>query len=513
LGALWTSGCEDCDDNVSNTPASQPTTTQSDGFEGRVTANNSRYAPGERVELTYSRQTTGTPPPSRVDITFVGAKEVENLQFTPPPDADSNPPFYTWSDVDPNTEIRISFDTPNASPNQAIQNLFSASVGLNVIDASLSTVHVNASQTTTKSDPDPRTTRPPQELQTPQAEIPVWQITRWVDVPGQEFTTEFCQDWLDFLQSDEVFMAARFPEPTHAVTESIPLPMVMTSPYSNTLKVRDLDQGWPPPAVITVPMEIRPERLSFANNHLPNKEGEAWVTLGLSDDQVTTCPAGLNIAKDRWHLFAEGLLDFSNQPDNCDGCSLTLYYCYEGQDQPMGSALTSMLLKGAGIDSLQIEGITCIGPHPHPLNDSQSWIMEGSSTDVVSPGESLAFHHFLILDSGEAVDINLTYSSTLDIEWKYYQDDGSYAPDLTKPITLPINLTGFADFWIVCDPVPVNAPAGPHSLTITATDNDSGSMVTSNLIWVGDWVAPPTPKPIEPPPVDKYYLYLPLVLR
>ncbi len=58
-------------------------------------------------------------------------------------------------------------------------------------------------------------------------------------------------------------------------------------------------------------------------------------------------------------------------------------------------------------------------------------------------------------------------------------------------------------------PAPAEIEPGPGTLIITATDVPSSALSawTSDLLWVGDWVAPP------PAPWIQHRVYLPLVVR
>jgi hypothetical protein len=106
----------------------------------------------------------------------------------------------------------------------------------------------------------------------------------------------------------------------------------------------------------------------------------------------------------------------------------------------------------------------------------------------------------------------LTHSSTLGLPWGFYSGTVD-APDVPLvPITGPFQVKPFGpnppyNFWAITT-VPADVPAGAETLVITATDVISPTRVawTSDLAWVGDWVAPPGP-PLW------YRLYLPLVLR
>lgn len=71
---------------------------------------------------------------------------------------------------------------------------------------------------------------------------------------------------------------------------------------------------------------------------------------------------------------------------------------------------------------------------------------------------------------------------------------GSYTePTLSKPILSPYYTKGFESIWLV-GTVPAGTVSGPYNVTITAAKADDPSVTGSatNIIWVGDWVPPPT---------------------
>jgi len=71
---------------------------------------------------------------------------------------------------------------------------------------------------------------------------------------------------------------------------------------------------------------------------------------------------------------------------------------------------------------------------------------------------------------------------------------GSYTePTLSKPILSPYYTKGFESIWLV-GTVPAGTVSGPYNVTITSAKADDPSVTGSatNIIWVGDWVPPPT---------------------
>lgn len=335
----------------------------------------------------------------------------------------------------------------------------------------------------------------------------LWKVGQWIDPRGVTMTTAMCQDWFALLQSDDAFLALRAPVSPTADLEGYPLPVVFGDPYSNTLQLISYDT-FPPVPVITVPVELRPERHTFLESKLPSAPGEHWVALGLVSETVT-CP-GSALAAGDWEFKAQGTLDLTHQPHNCEGCVLPFYYCYEGQEAPLlSTALRGAL--GGDVTSYQGWGITCIGPYAAPLLHDSEWSFGGASSAWVTPTQTITLGHYIHLNiTSVPMTFTLDYTSSLDVEWSIYGGDWS-GPDLGDPITPPIPVTpgDYKYFWMISDAVPTDTVAGAHSLVVTVTSvvSPTDSLWAADAIWVGKWVAPP------PGPGGDYRLYLPLVLK
>ncbi len=324
---------------------------------------------------------------------------------------------------------------------------------------------------------------------------------------AQTMTTSLCQDQMALLQGGHTFLAMRFPvlPPTLVYTEPYTLPVVI-GPDTPRLFLQD-DSGWPPTPVLTVPLEYKPEYLAFLENELPAAPGEHWLALGAVTTPTVDC-AGVPALAD-WSYQAEVWLDFGGAQDAGRGRTLPCYYCYEGQSPP--AALLSAL--DAGTASYQGWGITCLGPQPVYLESHVRPLeLHSAYTSWVTPTQTISFSHSIWNWSSAPLTVSLAYSSALGLPWGFYSGTTS-APDLPLvPITGPVLVQPFGwypprYFWAIAT-VPADTPDGAETLIITATDVNSptNSAWTPDLLWVGDWVAPPLPPPW-------YRLYLPLVLR
>ncbi|MBM3134277.1 MAG: hypothetical protein FJZ89_03115 [Chloroflexi bacterium] len=326
-----------------------------------------------------------------------------------------------------------------------------------------------------------------------EATIELWQAGMTIAPEGITLTTSLCEEWRTFAQSDDFFLAVRVPvSPTVSITESQPLPLISGGTYSNTMQLVG-----PSVRVITTPLELRPERLTFLANELPAAPGETWMAMGPVSD-TTTYPAGLELPPNRWALQTRFYLDLTHQPNNCVGCTLPLYYCYEGQDPPspfftdLYRALDRHITPYQG--SYQGLGITCLGPHPLHLLDwaIPLWELGEASLAMITPTQVISFPHYLGNWTDQPMTVTLAYTVPLPVAWGLYEDAGGTTP-ITPPIPLPMYRG--KEFWLISEPVPTTTVDGPYTLIITATDvtSPTNSRWTSDLIWVGDWVAPPLP--------------------
>ncbi len=118
------------------------------------------------------------------------------------------------------------------------------------------------------------------------------------------------------------------------------------------------------------------------------------------------------------------------------------------------------------------------------------------------PPESLRFLHAVSNHTGVERDFNLSYQSDLGVTWRMYGGT-STAPDLGQPLANTVRLTDkqFKFIWLISDPLPTDTRPGSYSLRFAAAlaSAPTESRWASDIIWVGDWVPPPTPRPAVTP--------------
>lgn len=351
---------------------------------------------------------------------------------------------------------------------------------------------------------------PPETAETspkaPAAPVDMWTVRRWYkrEIP---ITSAQCQQAVDLLQSDAAFVALQLPEPPHETGQSSLLPV-----YRNAKIELVGGDG------LNVQGEgsFRPERFTFAANELPQTPGKIWVTFGAVTTPTLTCPAGKRTAD--WEIALDFQLDLSYVPNNCQGCTLDVFLCYEGQELP-GSRLAKYVARqqanrvleklvrataaGAGVQDYRDWGVTCAGPLPLQLLDDPDWnrwMLVGASAQAVTPTWPITLSHRL--EGGNfhpPALMDLAFSSNLQANWQW--SNGA------QIITPPIDYDGYKDIYLVGQ-VPVGAAAGMYSVQITASMHSQPTdyRVATDLIWVGEWLPPPQGGPSRK-------LYLPLVMK
>lgn len=345
--------------------------------------------------------------------------------------------------------------------------------------------------------------RPAANPLTPQADYYLWQTCQWYLMEGMTMTAESCQDWVDFWQSDEVFLAARTP-----YTQ----PVVFRGAYSPTLVLLD-ESGFPPTTVLTIPLEYRPERLAFLESELPPAPGEHWLALGGVTFPTITCPSIPDLGSGEWEFLLNINFDFGGGQGVGEGNVLPQYYCYQGQAPPFFvTQLSRALGRDGAVTSYQGEGVTAVGPDHLTLLDDFDWVLGGDLAGVVTPTLSITLSHH-IGNRGHPlspITFTLEYTSTLGDVWGIYSGTAA-GPDIPLvEIGGPFRVDDWKRyFWLIAE-VPSTTADGPYNLFVTATVTDTQTVSPatashSSLIWVGGWVAPPRGMP--------YWVYLPLVLR
>jgi hypothetical protein len=328
------------------------------------------------------------------------------------------------------------------------------------------------------------------------ATIDALKLERWIDSNGATMDTTLCQQVTDWLQSKATFVAMRVP--VLAVAPDNPsflLPVLF--PADATKKPRLQLHGYQPPPVkndvITpIPMELRPERMTFAENELPALSGEHWVTMGVAQIPKTTCPNGLNYTN--WSYQISLPADLASKGE------IPLYFCQEGQDPPpfAQAALQTFVqgTKGRKTLAVQTGGITCLGPQNHSLvttSTAGNIQLDPAIAWNIQPPKEVRIR--IGMQSNYSVFIGLNFSINSQIgnmTWTLYQ--GTYKePTLSKPISSPYYTKGPEPIWLV-GTVPAGTAPGPYNVTVSAVKADDPAVTGSatNIIWVGDWVPPPT---------------------
>jgi len=466
-------------------------------------------APGDPVHLRMRGQAAGanpgnlnlvyTPPPGAANVQFEGRQPDERRE-----DGSyvfNNMPVHEGGETTWQTEeINVSYDAPSPP---AGQDMTIAVDNLNVQqpngeqDSASQSYPVQSSSSA--SSPPIGTDLPtiPTSSEAQSATYYLWQVETWHMLESERLTTEVCQEWLEPLLQADAFIGVQFPliGATPPYTGAYSLPVAMRDAYFPAVKLTD-NTTFPPKTVLTVPLEYKPQYLTFLSTALPWKDNERWFALGVKEGASVACPPNLNLAPGKWEIKTEAWLDFGGAQNACAECVLPVYYCYEGQelpDLPVAIPAQALSLVGA---AHQGWGITCVGPQLLRIADENagnpSFFLAGMGAATVSATERVTFSHTAAKLTSGSVNVTLAATSTLGGSWTFYTDAN---PPI--PIVAPIPLNGSSSTtwykeFLVAGVIPAGAQAGAHTLYLTATDAANATRKTqaTDMLWVGDWKAP-----------------------
>ncbi len=498
-----------CDGSGTLPPTQPPTTTHSSAWTSSTTiikpdmdpnitnTGSLNPAPGSQAERKLSW--SGNQPDR---LTYYPPPGASNLTFPDPakqPLAGGPPYFF----INPSKDIPVRFNFPAMTEGKTSWTVDETLQSTNATGAQSVTLETSlgspaAVEKTPINRTDAQTARNQPVLGAPNALA----MQRWYWVENVTMDTGLCQQIVDWLQSNSAFVALRtpvtFPTADPAYYQS---PVLLVPGNQARLQLTDKTQSVMNP----IPLELRPERMTFVQNRLPSVVGERWVTVGVAQSPKAFCPADLNLSA--WEFFLNLPLDlFGNTGD------VPLYFCQEGQNPP---PIGQMVQKVRGRKSLaatsgaiQADGITCIGPQPHSLattftikfgNPAIAW-------GIKPPKEVKIFHE--LYASSYPISLNFSIDSQISgANWKLYWGDET-APDTSSPIGPSATIPNWLNFIWLVGTVPEGTPAGSYNVVVSAEKVGDPAVKSSvtDLIWADIWVAPPLPGGMT-------YNYLPLILQ
>jgi hypothetical protein len=323
-----------------------------------------------------------------------------------------------------------------------------------------------------------------------------WAATETIDpVADVSADLQLCHDIASLLQGGTFFVALRFPvgSPDGHDARSVPLPVAQPASGSAVPHLDLLTTQPTPATVFSVPLELRPDYLGFAENNLPQASGERWVTLAPTAQPPATCPGDFTGV---WELSAGFSLDLGGTPTSCSDCVIQEYFCTQGAAAPFvfasgASAVAQSVYQGAGT--------SCVGPVPLRLLGSPAvppFAVENAGLAHGSANGVVAFAHrlrgLLAPDAEATVDLGTT--SSRGVPWRLYSDSG-----LSRPVTGPVTISGTAEFnfWAAAQ-LPFGF-RGPESVTVSAATADGSGQTawSADHVWAGAWTAPPAEASLE----------------
>jgi hypothetical protein len=441
---------------------------------------------GETVKRSLVYEGTG-----KATLKYVPPEGAENLQWggRAPDSFDGH--YYVWNNVSPGESIPLSYSLKADQDGDIVSESVVTRFEDGTLRAETRYTYWDAPNGSGQEAPPSPPASLPDVAGQQVVLAPLWHVLPWIYVdPGVALTEKMCQDWHAYLASPKTFAAVRvpLPAPVGNPRANYPLPVVYGGRYSNTLKLL----GYNPFAtMMTYTVEYRPERFDFLGRQLPAKAGEHWIALGLSP--TGGCPPGLPKVAGDWELKLDMWLDLDATPR-----VLPVYLCQEGQDPPPGVSAAAMQavrlagatrLSGLVVSSEQGEGITCAGPLRYDLGGSidAPWLIEGPWGVGITRTHSITIEHMVVNRRASDMAVGLAHSSDLGVAWGLFEDEAG-----NQPLRLPITVASFdyKTFYLIGQAVPTSTAAGQYSLVVTATAGGE-DRVTSALIWLGEWVAPP----------------------
>ncbi|MCD4748651.1 MAG: hypothetical protein K8R59_04680 [Thermoanaerobaculales bacterium] len=336
-----------------------------------------------------------------------------------------------------------------------------------------------------------------------QNDVSAWRFKEWLyqSVGVQDLPLSEAETLVEYLLSGSFFVGLRFPVTQEVDVLSYRLPVGMEAEDVPVLAILDHNLPWSGDdlnqAVARLPLEYVPSRNEWLHNHLPVQSATRWAALAPKQAPVTLLEDRFPIEAGRWELFTTGVVNLGHMPNSCENCILEVYMCHEGSGPP--PFFESGFKAVAGVfKTYQGDGVTCFGPLPVRLVDSWGGIpsdfdppilLRGQGLSRVTPPGQVQFHHTLETSGSET--ISLTVESSRGRQWGFYEGDYEQ-PDLGRPITGNITVQGFTNVWLVAD-IPADAPAGSETVLLSAsrTAEPSKKVWATDVLWVGDWVAPP----------------------
>ena len=334
-----------CDGDGSNNGCGPPTSGSNYTATGSVTSPNGQATINQSTPSETLSRNVSTAPGAQVSrlIGWMGSQPVK-LVWNPPPDSKDfiftdaskqpqpgGPPFVFTT---PPASIPIQFTMPTLPAGKTsikVTETVEYNDALGSRFTSLVTQLQNASGSSSDVLPRPQVSVPsaPQNLG---ATINALGLIRWIDFNGVTLDTARCNQVTDWLQSKATFVALKVPVSAVAPgNPSFVLPMLFPPLVNKAqmqlhgyepLPIKDFDP---------IPLELRPERMTFAENELqaPTPVGEQWqwVTMGAIQSPKTVCPDGLNYTN--WSYQITVPVDLVGK-----GTEIPIYFCQEGQDPP-----------------------------------------------------------------------------------------------------------------------------------------------------------------------------------
>jgi len=334
----------------------------------------------------------------------------------------------------------------------------------------------------------------------------VWQWEHWFPVAGAEMTTERCRQWLEIMQNPDLYIAVRFPliDTIQGVGPTWQVPIAYRDGLDPVISL--IRYPYPPETVVSLPVELRRDRLDLVSSFLPQVEGEQYMVFSASPNAAAFCPDDLQIDVGAWEIYSNMHLDLGGDESTCEGCNLQVFLCWAGSESPLSNPVKAGL--EMAFTSIRNEWLTAIGPFPlrlAPFNDPPNppLNVSGPGMQRIDAPAEVWFHHWVANMGDDPIEASFSVTSELGLDWRLYEGTPS-GPDLDSPVVGPVNIDSWINLWLWAD---IQAGiGGPETVVLEATATVFPDTPVSNtdVLWIGDWtpVDDGVVLPVDPTPID-----------
>lgn len=460
-----------CTCSNSNTTSSS-FTAEITATPGPVTSNSetlnpkNNYLPGEKVELLLSGKTFVE---INSKIIWYPPDGATNISFPDdfPPER-GGPPFI-FSNLTPQqleNGLSVSYNAPLTQ--QDYKSFYDGiKIENNVGRTDSILIHYQDSSNSSNNMPHVITKMPINTKEKSFDPVPLWQVVRFTDIDG-EISKTVCETIVSQGKSANNFMVWRVPISDNLLlNQQYLLPFVQDpDSYPKTI----IQSG---PINVEMPMEINIPATKWANNNLPEADGELWIALNIQPNAEIECP---DITRQGYSIISVLTIDLSNQPDMCKNCVIPAYTCYREVTEN-------------GVErnkqSISTDEFNCLGPAETQLVTNGNWFFEPYTSNLtLKPSDEINIHYWIDNDSGSTQIFGISGISSLpEASWTIRPglDSNPWEPNPDETVGPTISIEDGQTFHLyIQGTVPVDTQEGIYYYRMTVNNNN-----VTPVTWIG----------------------------